>query len=460
MSPAVPIAASSAPSLDLDPSIATWGVLGALVAGMLAIDLLVFARDHTPRMREAAAWSVVWLVVAVAFGAAVLGLAGRRGRRPVLRRLPARAHAVARQRLRLRGDPRRTSRCPPPCSRRCSRGASRWRSCCGSCSSSPARRCSTRSTPPSTSSARVLLFTAWKLVRREGQEVAPERNRALRLLPRRLRAKPLVVVFVVVATTDLVFAIDSIPAIFAVTSEPFVVFAANAFAVLGLRALYFLLAGMMDRFVYLSHGLALILAVIGAKMLLIDVWHPPIWLSLGGHRCRARRDRRALAAQRSPKGARRDAPRADRGGLRAGRRVVVVRPPDALDHRGQRGDARPGDLRVDRRRDRRRAAPRQRRHPRALRRRAGRCAWPPTPIARATSSAAAGTSSTSSSSRRASCRACARTRRCCGSCGCCGSCARCGCCRTCACSPSRSAARSPASRAWPRSPCCSSTSTG
>ena len=64
------------------------------------------------------------------------------------------------------------------------------------------------------------------------------------------------------------------------TSEPFVVFAANAFAMLGLRALYFLLAGMMDRFVYLSHGLALILAFIGTKMLLIDVWHPPIWLSL------------------------------------------------------------------------------------------------------------------------------------------------------------------------------------
>jgi tellurite resistance protein TerC len=127
----------------------------------------------------------------------------------------------------------------------------------------------------------VLLFTAWKLVRREGHEVAPERNRALRLLPKRLRAKPLVVVFVVVATTDLVFAIDSIPAIFAVTSEPFVVFAANAFAMLGLRALYFLLAGMMDRFVYLSHGLALILVFIGTKMLLIDVWHPPIWLSLG-----------------------------------------------------------------------------------------------------------------------------------------------------------------------------------
>jgi tellurite resistance protein TerC len=93
-------------------------------------------------------------------------------------------------------------------------------------------------------------------------------------------ATPLVAVFVVVATTDLIFAIDSIPAIFAITQEPFVVFAANAFAMLGLRALYFVLVGMMDRFVYLSQGLAVILAVIGAKMLLIDVWHPPIWLSL------------------------------------------------------------------------------------------------------------------------------------------------------------------------------------
>ena len=76
------------------------------------------------------------------------------------------------------------------------------------------------------------------------------------------------------------FAIDSIPAIFAVTQDPFIVFAANAFAMLGLRALYFLLAGLMDRFVYLSRGLAVILAFIGAKMLAVDVWHMPIWLSL------------------------------------------------------------------------------------------------------------------------------------------------------------------------------------
>ena len=70
----------------------------------------------------------------------------------------------------------------------------------------------------------------------------------------RRMATPLLAVFLVVATTDIIFAIDSIPAIFAVTQESFIVFAANAFAMLGLRALYFLLVGMMDRFVYLSQG--------------------------------------------------------------------------------------------------------------------------------------------------------------------------------------------------------------
>ena len=96
----------------------------------------------------------------------------------------------------------------------------------------------------------------------------------------RLVATPLVAVFVVVATTDLLFAVDSIPAIFAVTQQPFIVFAANAFAMLGLRALYFVLVGMMDRFVLLSPGLAVILAFIAVKMLLVDVWHPPVWISL------------------------------------------------------------------------------------------------------------------------------------------------------------------------------------
>src|SRR4051812_41676241 len=145
----------------------------------------------------------------------------------------------------------------------------------------------------------LLLYTAYKLVRHDDAEIEPEHNPALKQLRKRVTmteeyhgdrlffkqagrrvATPLLAVFVVVATTDLIFAVDSIPAIFAVTQEPFIVFAANAFALIGLRALYFLLVGLMDRFVYLTQGLSFILAFIGVKMMLIDVWHVPIWLSL------------------------------------------------------------------------------------------------------------------------------------------------------------------------------------
>jgi tellurite resistance protein TerC len=277
---AVPIAASSAPSLDLDPSIATWGVLGALVIAMLAIDLVVFARDHTPPVREAAAWSVAWLAVAAGFGVLFWTWQGGEAggqffagylleRTLSLDNVFVFAVIMAYFAVPAAVQPKVLS----------------W----GIALALVLRLVLILAGAALLDAfhatfyvfGALLLFTAWKLVRRESQEAPPDRNRALRLLPRRLRAKPLVVVFVVVATTDLVFAVDSIPAIFAVTSEPFVVFAANAFAMLGLRALYFLLAGMMDRFVYLSHGLALILAFIGTKMLLIDVWHPPIWLSLG-----------------------------------------------------------------------------------------------------------------------------------------------------------------------------------
>jgi tellurite resistance protein TerC len=96
----------------------------------------------------------------------------------------------------------------------------------------------------------------------------------------RRHGTPLLAALVLVATFDVVFAADSIPAIFAVTREPFIVFAANAFSLLGLSSLYFLLAGMMQRFEYLDEGLALVLVFVGAKMLLADVYEPPIWLSL------------------------------------------------------------------------------------------------------------------------------------------------------------------------------------
>jgi tellurite resistance protein TerC len=92
---------------------------------------------------------------------------------------------------------------------------------------------------------------------------------------------PLFVVIVLIAITDVIFAVDSIPAIFAITSDPFIVLTSNVFAVLGLRAMFFLLAGMADRFHLLPYGLAIVLMFIGAKMLLIDVYKIPVIVSLG-----------------------------------------------------------------------------------------------------------------------------------------------------------------------------------
>jgi tellurite resistance protein TerC len=131
-------------------------------------------------------------------------------------------------------------------------------------------------------------------------EVHPERNPVLRLVRRvvpmtpdfqgekfftrqagKLFATPLFAVIVMIGTTDVIFAVDSIPAIFAITSSTFVVWSANAFAVLGLRPLYFMLAGMIDRFVYLSVGLSIVLVFVGAKFILSDlVGKVPIWISL------------------------------------------------------------------------------------------------------------------------------------------------------------------------------------
>jgi tellurite resistance protein TerC len=145
-----------------------------------------------------------------------------------------------------------------------------------------------------------LLYTAWKITRHSGAEVHPERNPVLKLVRRvvpstdeydgqrmfsrstgRRLATPLFAVLILIETTDVVFAVDSVPAILAVSHEPFLVFASNAFAILGLRALYFCLAGMADRFRYLNQGLGVIMAFVGVKMLLLDVVHLPTFASLG-----------------------------------------------------------------------------------------------------------------------------------------------------------------------------------
>jgi tellurite resistance protein TerC len=129
--------------------------------------------------------------------------------------------------------------------------------------------------------------------------VHPERNPLFRLIRRvvpavpeyhgekftvvragRRYATPLLLVLVAIEITDLVFAVDSIPAIFAVTRDPFIVFTSNIFAILGLRALYFLLAGAIRRLAYLHVGLALVLVFVGTKMLILDVYEIPTPVSL------------------------------------------------------------------------------------------------------------------------------------------------------------------------------------
>jgi tellurite resistance protein TerC len=145
----------------------------------------------------------------------------------------------------------------------------------------------------------ILIVTGIRMARHQTAEIHPERNPVLKLLGRviplskeydgdrlvtsragKRLGTPLLAALVLVATFDVVFAVDSIPAIFAVTREPFIVYAANAFSLLGLAALYFVLANMLGRFRYLNVGLAVVLVFVGMKMTLSDVYMIPIALSL------------------------------------------------------------------------------------------------------------------------------------------------------------------------------------
>lgn len=147
----------------------------------------------------------------------------------------------------------------------------------------------------------ILLVSGWKMMMQKEVDVHPERNVFIRLAkkffpvitgfesPRFLIKKggrthitTLFLVLVTVETTDVVFAVDSIPAIFAITHDPFIVYSSNVFAILGLRALYFVLAGVMSSFYYLKTGLSIVLMFIGFKMLIADIFHLPVTASLGG----------------------------------------------------------------------------------------------------------------------------------------------------------------------------------
>jgi len=146
----------------------------------------------------------------------------------------------------------------------------------------------------------ILIFTGIKLLKEGEAEPHPEKNPiyklARRLMPAvpeyhgknftivkdgRRYATPLLLVLIAIEATDVVFAVDSIPAIFAITTDPFIVYTSNIFAILGLRAMYFLLAGVIDKFHYLKYGLALVLLFVGVKMIIVEWYKIPILVSLG-----------------------------------------------------------------------------------------------------------------------------------------------------------------------------------
>ena len=144
-----------------------------------------------------------------------------------------------------------------------------------------------------------LIFTGIRMALQQGEEIHPDKNPVVKFFRRfmpvtktfegdnffirqagRWMATPLFLVLLIVESTDLVFAVDSIPAIFAVTEDPFIVYTSNVFAILGLRALYFLLANVMDKFQYLKLGLSAVLTFIGIKMVIVEYYPIPVGISL------------------------------------------------------------------------------------------------------------------------------------------------------------------------------------
>ena len=277
-----------------------WATFVAFILGMLAIDLFVFHRDaHVVSAKESAAWSAVWVALGLSFGVVIWAWQG-----PDLAGEYLAGYLIEKS---LSVDNIFVFALifgyfavPPKYQHRVLfwgvLGALILRAIF---IAAGATLLETFSWTIYVFGA-LLVFTGVRMAVHKDVEVHPERNPVLRLLRRvipstdefhgqrfwireagRWVATPMFAVLIIVETTDVVFAVDSIPAIFAVTEETFLVFTSNAFAILGLRALYFLLADMIGRFSYLKLGLAAILVFVGSKMLLIDVFKVPALLSLG-----------------------------------------------------------------------------------------------------------------------------------------------------------------------------------
>jgi tellurite resistance protein TerC len=276
-----------------------WTIFTIMVGGMLALDLGVFNRKpHEVSFREALRWSLIWISIALLFNA---GIYFKFGRPLALEFLTGYLveKALSVDNIFVFVALFRAFRVPPMFQHRVLFwgviGAIVLRAIFIALGAALLERFHW-----------VIYFFGALLVAagirflvRRGEEVHPERNPLFRFLSKMVRSVPeyegkqffvmregrryataLFVVLLAIEATDVVFAVDSIPAIFAITDDPFIVYTSNIFAILGLRALYFLLAAVMDRFIYLKTGLAAVLIFVGAKMLLVDVVKIPIVVSL------------------------------------------------------------------------------------------------------------------------------------------------------------------------------------
>lgn len=282
------------------PELLTPIVLGVVVLGMLALDLLVVRRDaRAIGLREAAAWSAVWIALGLGFGALVFTTRGPEAGGAYLAGYLI-EKSLSMDNVFLFAMIFAHFAVPAQFQHR----VLFW----GVLGAIAFRAVFIVAGAALLDAVHwliyvlgaVLLATGVRMWRSRGHAVDPSRSRVLALLRRlvpvtdgyrgdrflvreagRLAVTPLFAVLVFVETSDILFAIDSIPAIFAITTDPFIVFSSNLFAMLGLRSLYFLLAGLADRFVYLKQGLAALLVFAGAKILLADVVKLPVALSLG-----------------------------------------------------------------------------------------------------------------------------------------------------------------------------------
>ena len=277
-----------------------WGVFGVVVVTALALDLFVFHREaHEVRFREAAVWVAIWMSLATAFGFWTWYEAGaERGLEFFAGYLIEQALSV--DNIFVFIIIFKYFGTPPEYRHR----VLFW----GILGAVVLRGVFVVLGVALISQFRwilyifgvFLVYTGIKILRHSEMEMDPAQNPAIRFLQRHMRivnrhegqkflvrqdgklwATPLLVVLLVIEATDVVFAVDSIPAIFGVTDDPFIIFTSNIFAVLGLRALYFVLHGLMNKFDFLHYGLGLVLAFVGVKMLASEWVHIPIQWSLG-----------------------------------------------------------------------------------------------------------------------------------------------------------------------------------